>query len=548
MADLVGQSVDRYRILEQLGEGGMATVYKAYDTRLDRNVAVKFIRTENLAPDLLEQSLKRFEREAKALGKLTHPNIVSVSDYGQYEGRPYLVMEYLPGGTLKQKLGKPMPWREAIQLLLPIAEALDYAHSQNMIHRDVKPANILLTQRGQPMLTDFGIAKILDLNETVDLTGTSMAVGTPDYMAPEQATAKTVDSRADIYSLGIVLYEMVTGRRPFMADTPLAVMFKQASDPLPSPKRFVPDLPDGVEKILWKALAKQPENRYQSMDEFAAALKRQMADIPMDRPAYPQPRPVVQEAPTLVDTGPAVPTRTGVVPPPPPRKSCLPWVGIGVIVLCGFGLIGLFVFGVSFVNVDFGASAPSPTVPPSTSTSLPTLTPLPVPTLSPVPTPSPVPLPVIGLFPDADTVWNDWTNQRIQSLRSFVAEKWDLDAGFLAGQEYFRFTAKLSQSQVVLWENGWCTVDEQTLNQNLAQMDYEYSIDDQPIPRSEFGTKYYVDNRKLPCYVEFVVLKDWPLGTHLVRIVDVFKADTNDGLSVYPAGRKVIEIFITILP
>jgi len=221
----------------------------------------------------VERALKRFERETKALAKLTHPNIVPVSDFGEYEGRPYLVMPYLPGGTLKQKLGKPIPWREAAQLLVPIVEALDYAHSQNMIHRDVKPSNILLTQRGQPMLADFGIAKVMDLKETQDLTGTSSTVGTPEYMAPEQATAKTIDHRVDIYALGIIFYEMITGRKPYLADTPMAVLIKQATEPLPRPKQYVPNLPESVEKILIKALAKRPEDRYQSMDEFGKALE-----------------------------------------------------------------------------------------------------------------------------------------------------------------------------------------------------------------------------------------------------------------------------------
>ena len=168
MSSLIGQSLGRYHILEQLGEGGMATVYKAYDTRLETDVAVKVIRTENILPSTLDRSLKRFEREAKALARLTHPNIVKVTDYGEYEGKPYLVMPYLPGGTLKQKLEKPIPWQEAARLLLPIARALDFAHRQNMVHRDVKPSNILITADGEPMLTDFGIAKILDLEETQD--------------------------------------------------------------------------------------------------------------------------------------------------------------------------------------------------------------------------------------------------------------------------------------------------------------------------------------------------------------------------------------------
>ncbi len=202
MRDLIGQSFGRYQILDQLGEGGMATVYKAYDTRLERDVAVKVIRTGSLPQDTVVRALKRFEREAKALAKLTHPNIVPISDYGEFEGKPYLVMPYLAGGTLKQKLGKPIPWQEAAQLLIPVAEALDYAHSQNMIHRDVKPSNILLAQRGQPMLTDFGIAKVLDLEETQDLTRTSPAVGTPEYMAPEQATAKTCTSSKIVGHMG----------------------------------------------------------------------------------------------------------------------------------------------------------------------------------------------------------------------------------------------------------------------------------------------------------------------------------------------------------
>ena len=274
MPNLIGQSLGRYHILEQLGEGGMAVVYKAYDTRLESDVAVKVIRTENLPQSGVERALKRFEREAKSLAKLTHPNIVPIIDYGEYEGSPYLVMKYLPGGTLKQRLGTPMPYQEAARILAPIARALEYAHQHDIIHRDVKPSNILITESGQPMLSDFGVAKILEADETMDLTGTSMGVGTPEYMAPEQVTSKTADARADIYSLGVVFFELVTGRKPFVADTPMAVLFKQASEPLPRPRQFVLGLPEAVEKVLFKALAKKPEDRYQSMGDFAVALER----------------------------------------------------------------------------------------------------------------------------------------------------------------------------------------------------------------------------------------------------------------------------------
>lgn len=270
MPNLIGQSLGRYHILEQLGEGGMAVVYKAYDTRLERNVAIKVILP---GKEHSEKFIKRFEREAKALAGLSHPNIVGVIDYGEYEGLPYLVMEYIPSGTLKQKLtGKPMPWREAAKILLPIARALAYAHNQKIIHRDVKPSNILITQSGEPMLSDFGIAKMLEAEETLDLTGTGVGVGTPEYMSPEQAQGKPVDARSDIYSLGVVFYEMVTGRKPYQADTPMAVIYKLASEPLPRPKEFQPNLPSDVEQSLLKALSKQPANRYTSIDQFADDL------------------------------------------------------------------------------------------------------------------------------------------------------------------------------------------------------------------------------------------------------------------------------------
>jgi branched-chain amino acid transport system substrate-binding protein len=276
---LIGKFLGHYQILEQLGEGGMATVYKAFDTNLEREVAVKVIRREAFPPEQTDHLLKRFEREAKALAQLVHPNIVNVIDYGSQDGNPYLVMNFLPGGTLKGKLGKPMPWPEAVKLLLPIAEALDYAHSRNIIHRDVKPSNILLTQRGQPMLTDFGIAKILEAGEVTQLTATGVGVGTPDYMAPEQWTG-TVGPQTDIYSLGVVLYQIVTGRLPFIADTPAAVLIKHARDPLPSPKSIVPDLPDAIEQLLFKALAKEPENRFRDMGAFVEALSKLTKDMP----------------------------------------------------------------------------------------------------------------------------------------------------------------------------------------------------------------------------------------------------------------------------
>ena len=272
MANLTGRSIlERYQIQEQLGEGGMATVYKAYDTRLDRNVAIKVIRTDQFAPSMLDEMLKRFEREAKALARLSHPSIVHIHDYGEYEGAPFLVMEYVPSGTLAKRPDKPVPWREAVQIILPVARALAYAHAQHVIHRDIKPGNVLLTENNEPMLSDFGIAKIVGVNDGATITGAGTTIGTPEYMAPEQWMGES-SPQSDIYSLGVVLYELVTGKKPYTADTPVGVMLKQVNDPLPDPTQYVGDLPAELVNDLEKAMRKDPKDRYASMKEFVADL------------------------------------------------------------------------------------------------------------------------------------------------------------------------------------------------------------------------------------------------------------------------------------
>jgi serine/threonine protein kinase len=272
MSDLVGQYLGRYHVLEPVGEGGMAVVYKAYDTRLERYVAIKIIRAGLEKDDLF---LKRFTREAKVLGALRHPNIVKVLDTGEHNGLPFLVMEYVPGETLKTKMGTAMDWSKAAGLILPIARALHYAHEQKVLHRDLKPGNIILNaESGAPMLTDFGIAKILESDDKMNLTVSGVGIGTPEYMAPEQGIGTNVDCRADIYGLGVVFYELVVGQRPYQADTPLAVIVKMINDPLPSPREFLPELPEFVEQVMLKALAKNPADRYPTMGVFADVLEK----------------------------------------------------------------------------------------------------------------------------------------------------------------------------------------------------------------------------------------------------------------------------------
>lgn len=275
---MIGRSLGKYQIIEKLGEGGMATVYKAYDPSLERYVAIKVIRAMN---QIDSDFLIRFQREARALAKLDHPYILKVLDYGEEGGIPYLVMPFVAHGTLKQYINKRIGFKKAIEIIIPIAEALSYAHKRKIIHRDIKPANILFGESGEPILSDFGIAKMLDAGDQTQLTGTGLGIGTPAYMAPEQWNG-VVDERTDIYALGIVLYELITGRCPFQADTPAAILIKQVQDPLPRPKNFIPDLPENVETLLFKALAKDSKFRFQNMQDFVEAMNTVLLGRPVD--------------------------------------------------------------------------------------------------------------------------------------------------------------------------------------------------------------------------------------------------------------------------
>jgi serine/threonine protein kinase len=270
---LEGQTLGKYRVLEPLGRGGMARVYRAYHPQLDRYVAVKVLRSD-LVDD--EEFLARFRREAQAVAVLRHPNIVQVYDFDVQDGTYYMVMELLEGDTLKARLNdyrvhdESMPWGDIVRIILDVLDGLAYAHSEGMTHRDVKPANILLTRRGEAVITDFGIAQIVGATQH---TAAGALMGTLNYIAPEQGLEGQSDARSDIYSLGIVLYEMLTQRTPFDADTPLAILMKHLRDPLPLPRQVNPDIPEPLERVVLKALAKGPEDRYQSAEEMAQALR-----------------------------------------------------------------------------------------------------------------------------------------------------------------------------------------------------------------------------------------------------------------------------------
>lgn len=266
---LVGQTLGAYRLVERLGQGGMATVYKGYEAALDRYVAVKVL-PQFFASD--PSFTQRFRREAKAIAQLNHPNIIPIYSYGEQSGITYLVMQFVEGGTLKHERGQTHSPEEALRLLLPIARALGYAHGRGIVHRDIKPSNVLMAEGNWPMLADFGLAQMAE--SSMKLTGTGVGLGTPMYMSPEQGRGDQVDARTDIYSLGIMLYELVTGDVPFRADTPMAIVIKHMTAPMPMPRQLNPNIPAEVENIILKSTAKDVDDRYQTAGEMVTAMER----------------------------------------------------------------------------------------------------------------------------------------------------------------------------------------------------------------------------------------------------------------------------------
>jgi hypothetical protein len=398
MEDLTGKQLGPYQIVAPLGEGGMAAVYRAYQPAMERYVALKIL-PRHFADD--PTFAARFQREAKLLAQLQHSHILPVFDYGQADGYSYIVMPFIPSGTLADSMqGKPLPFTRIRQVISQVGDALNYAHGHGMVHRDVKPSNVLIDESGSCLLTDFGLARMVEGSAHLTATGTIM--GTPAYMAPEQGSGHKIDERSDIYSLGVILYEMATGRVPYRAETPVAVVYMHISAPLPLPRSVNPDLPEAVERVILKALAKNPDERYQTAEELVAALDRAIAETPTVTSVSETPP---KTEATYVGVGPTLsapmeePAGMAIAPLTPKRR--VPgWalaLTVGVVALLAAG-------GIYFANRAMGPSASAIALAsPTTASALPSASlpvqAMPLPASSPALSQSPtktVPAPLPG--------------------------------------------------------------------------------------------------------------------------------------------------------
>lgn len=364
MSSLIGRKLGQYEVVELLGKGGMATVYKGYQASLDRYVAIKVLPPH---PGMDDQFIERFRLEAKTIGSLQNPNILPLYDYGAEDDVLYLVMAYVSGGSLADYLDGALEPRQIEKWLRGIASGLDFAHRRGIVHRDIKPANILIDSDGHPLLADFGVVKMLASG--TNLTGTSL-VGTPAYMSPEQGQGLEIDGRSDVYSLGVMVYEMLTGQHPYRADTPMQTILKHITDPVPDIMMLRPDLPPVLGDVMARVLAKDPKDRYSTAiafaEDFSKAIHNSDDSLIAARKSMPLesgPLPTVKvdastsAAPT---TGTQVASQTIVV-----RETTNPLVIIG-----GFGIVALVILvAAALIITQLAPASNNPAPTPTTQTA-----------------------------------------------------------------------------------------------------------------------------------------------------------------------------------
>jgi eukaryotic-like serine/threonine-protein kinase len=363
----VGENVGPYRITEQLGQGGMATVYKAFHAALDRYVALKALHPAFGEDPNFEA---RFQREARLVAKLEHAHIVPVYDYAEHEGRPYLVMKFIEGATLKARLVKgPLNSAEILNVVESVGSALAYAHKQGILHRDIKPSNVLIGTDSHMWLADFGLARIAQSAEST--LSSDMIMGTPQYISPEQAMGeKKLDEGTDIYSFGVMLYEMVVGQVPFNADTPFSIIHDHIYSPLPMPRSINPKVPEPVERVLLKALAKERADRYPDVNGLVQAFKDAWveAGVPMQGTAITM-RPAAMKAAAKSQAAvSATPAAANVAAKAPTVRKISPWlyVGGGAVLLVCLGLAAVFALRSGLLAAPVAPPAETSRVPATT--------------------------------------------------------------------------------------------------------------------------------------------------------------------------------------
>jgi serine/threonine protein kinase len=467
-----------------------------------------------------------------------------VIDYGEHEGSPYLVMVYLSGGTLKDRLGKPMPWRDAVRLLIPIARALEYTHEHNIINRDVKPSNILMTEKGQPMLTDFGLVKIFEDKASTNLTASGAGLGTPDYMAPEQWTGEST-AQSDLYSLGVVLYEMITGHRPYISDTPAGILLKQVNEPLPLPKQYVPDLPQNVESVLLKVLARKPDDRYPDMRSFTNELQNLLdsrevtaTTVKIKKLREQMTSKVERQSKSYQNEVEQIPVEQGrnTMPQPVPakiqrRSGNRFWIMAGGISagLCAcFALVSIgFLAMNGFKDAPASLSVASVPPPQNNNTAIPTSTAAPLP-----------PVTISGCTSTDDCPDAVWITDLFGENET---------------QEYNKeYGVSISQDKKVGFFSGWCTTERKILDENLANMEFVFTIDGKShfdsLKKEYFDQQNETDSTKQnSCYGIGGVTSGWQKGhTYRVEIGPVFKKEVFDGWDTYPQSEQLNIYLITV--
>ena len=367
---MTGKTIGQYELEQEIGRGGMATVYSARQLSMNRMVAIKVLPRHFLHdPGFLE----RFEREVDVISNLEHPHILPIYDYGETEGVPYIAMRYLGGGSMADMIRRGVPeLKDIVQPMRQVGEALDYAHQRGVIHRDLKPGNIMLDESGNAYLSDFGIARVMGS----DLTGSAI-IGTPAYMSPEQAHGAPIDARSDIYSLGIVLFELITGQEPYHAETPMGLLLMHINEPIPPLTKYRDDVPSALQLVVERATAKDPDQRFSSAGELAEALAaavrgEAVTPRPMAPVSYPPPQsgaPMAFAPATNPPTAPPSPTSpdsqqfygdvvSGTGTQVPQRRSPWPWViGLILLVVIAGGAIFALSGGLPGTNV---ATVPTP--------------------------------------------------------------------------------------------------------------------------------------------------------------------------------------------